>query len=52
MEVQIPLCFAFVVCELSYTLLWNVVQAYTAFEIHVTTPVDAPVHAASRWLPT
>lgn len=52
MEVQIPLGFAFVVCELSYTLLWNVVQAQTAFEIHITTPVVAPVHAASRWLPT
>ena len=52
MEVQIPLCFAFIVCELSYTFFWNVVQAQTAFEIHVTTPVVAPVHAASRLLPT
>ena len=52
MEVQIPLGFAFIVCELSYTLLWNVVQAYTAFEIHVTTTVVAHVPAASRWLPT
>lgn len=52
MEVQIPLGFAFVVCELSYTFFWNVVQAYAALEIHVTTPVVAPVHTASCWLPT
>ena len=52
MEVQIPLGFAFVVSELSYTFFWNVVQAQTAFEIHITNPVVAPVSAVSRWLPT
>ena len=52
MEVQIPLGFSFVVCELSYTLLWHVVQAQTSFEIHVTNPVIAPVHAASILLLT
>lgn len=52
MEVQIPLGFSFIVCELSYTFFWNVVQAQTSFEIHLTTPVVAPVHDASRWLPT